>query len=58
MPTLKEILAERKRAAASVQTEPQLPTADNQVVVAEIPQYVFAPPLTEFQALFADCEDF
>lgn len=54
---LKEILMERKRASVvSVQTEPQLPTADNQV--AERPQIIFATPTSEFDALFADCEDF
>lgn len=58
--TLKEILAERKRAAnvSAQQAEVQQPITDNHVEVADIPICVFAQPMNEFQALFVDCEDF
>ena len=56
---LREILMERKRASnVSAQAEVQQPITDNHVEVADIPICVFAQPMSEFQALFADCEDF
>lgn len=57
MPTLKEILAERKRKAAQSAQEV---SNDTQIHEAEscVPQYTFQEPLTEWQKLFEDCTDF
>lgn len=57
MPTLKEILAERKRKEAQSAQEV---SADTQVQVTEeyVPQYAYQEPMSEWEALFADCTDF
>lgn len=55
--TLKEILAERKRAAQSTPETAVKPNTDNHVA-EQVPAYVYSEPMSEFQALFADCTDF
>ena len=55
--TLKEILEERKRAAQSTHATAVVPNTDNQVAEPG-PAYVYSEPMSEFQALFADCTDF
>ena len=55
--TLKEILDERKRAAQKAPATAVMPSTDNQVAEAT-PAYVYSEPVSEFQALFADCTDF
>ena len=55
--TLKEILQERKRVAQCTPATAVLPNTDNQVA-EQIPAYVYSEPMSEFQALFADCTDF
>jgi len=54
MPTLKEILAERKRAAANVQADTQTDTqVADEFKVIHIPT-----PLDAFYAFFDGCTDF
>ena len=55
--TLKEILEERKRAAQCTPATEVAPHAGNQVA-EPVPAYVYSEPMSEFQALFADCTDF
>lgn len=56
--TLKEILEERKRAAQSSPATAVMPNTDNQVAEPIPPAYIYSEPMSEFQALFADCTDF
>lgn len=58
MNTLKEILAERKRAAQSTHATAVLPYNTDNHVAEQAPAYVCSEPMSEFQALFADCTDF
>ena len=55
--TLKEILEERRRAAQSTHAKAVMPNTDNQMA-EPVPAYVYSEPMSEFQALFADCTDF
>lgn len=57
MKTLKEILAERKRAAQSTPATAVPPHAGNHVA-EQAPACIYSAPVSEFQALFADCTDF
>lgn len=57
MKTLKEILAERKRAAQSTPATAVVTNTDNQVA-DQAPACIYSAPVSEFQALFADCTDF
>ena len=55
--TLREILAERKRASAqSAPADTQPINAGNQI--AETPRYLFMSPLSEFYALFEGIEEY
>lgn len=59
MKTLKEILAERKRAAQSTQVTAISPSTDNHVAEPALaPAYAYSEPLNEFYALFDGIEDF
>jgi len=59
MKTLKEILAERKRAAQSIPATAVLPyNTDNHVAEQQAPAYVCSEPKSEFQALFVGIEEF
>lgn len=57
MKTLKEILAERKRAAQSSQATAVMPNTDNQVA-EQMPIFICSGPTSEFYDLFKDCTDF
>ena len=57
MKTLKEILAERKRAAQSTPATAVMPNTDNQVA-EQMPIFICSGPTSEFYDLFKDCTDF
>ena len=58
MKTLKEILAERKRAAKSIPATAVLPYNTDNHVAEQAPAYVCSEPKSEFQALFVGIEEF
>ena len=53
--TLKEILQERKRESAKVQTDTQTEIA---TTTTETAPFTLSFPEGEFSAIFKDCEDF
>lgn len=55
--TLKEILAERKRAAQSTPATAVPPNTDNQVA-DQAPACIYSAPVSEFQTLFVGIYDF